>query len=441
MTESSCPRSILESELTCPSPVKVEQAALMAAITRADNWSSSKIQEPKSLWSMEKDSGLLVTQGIGGWLVEQIEVEPSTGPIEATNEEVNEPFSLCVRPSALKSLLNTVKFSRQLDVSFPMVRGMRRLCLNADDLQLVDPKANLLDASKADECLLEATTVIWSANVGVQSLLNCLRPVAMAAADPEQNRPLAKATLRFAEDMSFSAEATDGRLLIRAESLLSFFDSESAELVLPTPTLMRLERLLGDVPEADTAMLSLVETELEGKASGRMLSVAFENTMAEALIYLDASLESQDLSTLVNAAKRRLGTSDDAEELTTMQLDRTTRQKLRSLSEQCSQIMQLTTRHGGLTAIAQTDARDESGEDDWFSSVPLVLDDIELKRDIHLNGPQLVKVLGLFDSKVRLRLMGCDPDNASRRKALVCSHADESLPHIDALVIGLNVRN
>jgi hypothetical protein len=422
--------------------VKVDHAALLAAASRADLWSSSKIQEPKSLWSMETDSGLLMTHGPGGWLIDSLSVEPSVGAIEATNADVNEPFSLCVRPSAFKALLNHVKFSRELDVSFPVVRGMRRLCLNSDDLQLVDPKAHLLDASRADEFLLEVKEASWTVRVGVQHLLNCLRPVALASADPELNKPLAKATLRFSEDMSLSAEATDGRILVRAEGFATFCDASCAELVLSTPTLNRLERLLSSVPEADTVTLSLVETELGGDASGQMLSVAFEETTVEALIYLDQTLQSADLSDLINAAKRRLSgdkASKNAEDLTSLTINRQTRQKLKSLSEECSQIMQLTTKPGGLTAIAQVDARDTSGEDDWFSSVPLTFDPVDLKREIFVNGPTLAKVLGLFDGLVRLRLIGCDPASLQRMKALVISHADECLPHIDALVIGLNL--
>ena len=191
------------------------------------------------------------------------------------NTEIDEPFSLCVVPTAFKGLVDKLKGSRHLDVSFPTVRGMKRLCFNADTLQLVDPKAKLFDASKADQLLIDVTGDVWTARVGVQHLLNSLRPVAMAAADPEQNRAMAKATLRFSDSMEFSAEATDGRILVRAEGLLTFFSKESAELVLSTATLNRLVSLLKDVPQADTVTLQLVKTELDGAPAGQMLSVAF----------------------------------------------------------------------------------------------------------------------------------------------------------------------
>ena len=362
----------------------------------------------------------------------------------AGNPELNEPFSLCVEPSAFAGLIKQLKFSRELEMSYPTVRGAKRLCINADDLRLVDPKAKILDSSKAEELLIEPGEAIWTASVGVQHLINCLKPVAMAAADPETNKALAKATLRFAPDLTFTAEATDGRILVRAEGMLSVFSVKTAhELVLSTATLNRLLTLLNGVPAVDTVTLSLTETELDGRDSGQMLALTFENTALDALIYLDRTLKSDDLNDLILSAKGQQSgekAESNAEQLTELELTQSMRAKLRGLVEKCSQIVQLTTANGDLTAIAQTDVKDSSDEDDWFSALPLQIGAGLPARQIYLNGPTLVRTLGLFERNVRLRLMGCDPAKNNRVKALVLSHADDAMPHLDVLVIGLNVR-
>ena len=131
----------------------------------------------------------------------------------------------------------------------------------------------------------------------------------------------------------------------------------------------------------------------------------------------------------------------NAEQLTELTIDQATRQRLRTLSDICSQILLLRSGDGDLTAIAQTDSKDNSDQDDWFSSLPLQVGGMSTERQIHLNGLNLVKVLGLFAGKVKLRLLGCDPERKQRVKALVVSHAEECLPHLDVLLIGLNVRS
>ena len=385
-----------------------------------------------------------MTHGTGGWIVETLEVQPSAPTKSAGNPELNEPFSLCVEPSAFAGLIKQLKFSRELEMSYPMVRGAKRLCINADDLRLVDPKAKILDSSKAEELLIEPGEAIWTASVGVQHLINCLKPVAMAVGDPETNKALAKATLRFSPDLTFTAEATDGRILVRAEGMLSVFSVKTAhELVLSTATLNRLLTLLNGVPAVDTVTLSLTETELDGRDSGQMLALTFENTALDALIYLDRTLKSDDLNDLILSAKGQQSgpkAASNAEQLTELELTQSLRAKLRGLVEKCSQIVQLTTANGDLTAIAQTDVKDSSDEDDWFSSLPLQIGAGLQPRQIYLNGPTFLKVLSLFEKKVRLRLMGCDPSKNNRVKALVCSHADDALPHLDCLLIGLNLR-
>ena len=432
--------------------MKVEHAALSAAANRAESWSSSTLKDPKSLWTMETTGGMLMTHGPGGWLIDSFEVSPSkVSPVgtkdndndtDNDNTEIDEPFSLCVVPSAFKGLVDKLKGSRNLDVSFPMVRGMRRLCFNAGPFQLVDPKAKLLDASKADQLLIDVSGEVWTARVGVQHLLNSLKPVAMAAADPEQNRAMAKATLRFTESMEFTAEATDGRILVRSEGLLTFFSQENAELVLSTGTLNRLVSLLGGVPQADSVSIQLVETELDGAPAGQMLSITFENSTVEALLYLDSKLVSQDLGDLVKSAKaQHTDSKKNSELLTELRVEQSTRSRLKTLSDICSQILLLRSGDGDLTAIAQTDSKDNSDQDDWFSSLPLQIGGMTTERQIHLNGHNLVKVFGLFAGKVKLRLLGCDPERKQRVKALVVSHAEECLPHLDVLLIGLNVRS
>ena len=81
-----------------------------------------------------------MTQGPSGWLVETLQVQASAADKSAANPAINEPFSLCVEPSAFAGLIKQLKFSRELEMSYPMVRGMNRLCINADALRLLIPR-------------------------------------------------------------------------------------------------------------------------------------------------------------------------------------------------------------------------------------------------------------------------------------------------------------
>ena len=225
------------------------------------------------------------------------------------------------------------------------------------------------------------------------------RAALLAAADPKVDRALAKATLRFAPDLTFSA-GTDGRLLFASKGCSA-------------TSLRRMSKSLCSAPRRWIALwparqsaggrdgFAAADIDRDGvRDSGEMLALSFETLALDALLYLDRNLKWTISRSILSAKAQQTGdkAASNAEQLTELAINQSIKSNLRALVFEGSPILELTTHNGDLNCLVQTDVRIAQERRLAFCSCCRSVR-VSSRCQIYLNGPTFLKVLSFLKKR------------------------------------------